>query len=295
MLELLPEEIELAQKIAYQKCLDRGGGKEPPYDPEAVVGEFWQAAEQVIAGRTPVEATIAAFYDRIIIPLFADITRTLEVTCHTEGADNHGSNFVGNGAVLSAIEAVAQFTDETTHAERQGFAEEAKNHHKGLNAETKKYLVPRHTPVDGSQLAMRFMKDYFGPPIATEKAFGVHITELIWAFRNAHLHAFYPFYRKTFGAKAICGGVGWLYLDPANRVGIRIQQLEADFDTHKEKLYKVEEDWFLICPQIVFVYFKRAVKALGSAIRNDEDTRRRFLDNWTRLAPSYGISSGESE
>jgi hypothetical protein len=193
MPDLIPEEIPLAQKLAHQKCLVRGGGKEPPYDLGAVVGEFWQAAGEVIAGRTPVEATIALFYDRVTIPLFADITRTLEVTCHTVGADNHGSNFVGNGAVLSAIEAISQFTDETTTAERQAFAEEAKKRHKGLDAEAKKYLSMRYTPVDGSQLAMRFMKSYFGPPIDMEKAFGVPIRELIWAFRNPHLHAFYPY------------------------------------------------------------------------------------------------------
>src|SRR5947209_3648493 len=51
MPELLAEDIPLAQKIAYQKCLEHGGGKEPPYDPEAAVGDFWRAAGEVIAQR----------------------------------------------------------------------------------------------------------------------------------------------------------------------------------------------------------------------------------------------------
>jgi hypothetical protein len=89
--------------------------------------------------------------------------------------------------------------------------------------------------------------------------------------------------------------VRWLYLDPVNRVGIRIQQLEADFDNHKGKLYKVEGDWFLICPQIVFVYFKRAVQALVRAVREDATIQKRFIDNWSRLSPSYGVGSGDSE
>lgn len=52
MADLIPEEIPLAQQIAYQKSLARGNGQTPPpYNPEATVGDFWQAAGEVIALR----------------------------------------------------------------------------------------------------------------------------------------------------------------------------------------------------------------------------------------------------
>lgn len=51
MPDLILEEIQLAQEIAYQKCLVRGGGHEPPYDPIAVHREFCEAAGNVIAQR----------------------------------------------------------------------------------------------------------------------------------------------------------------------------------------------------------------------------------------------------
>lgn len=52
MPDLTPEEIPQAQKIAYLKSLARGNGKDPPlYDPRAAIGDFWQAAGEVIAHR----------------------------------------------------------------------------------------------------------------------------------------------------------------------------------------------------------------------------------------------------
>jgi hypothetical protein len=51
MPDLTPNEYPQAEKLAYQKCLARGHGREPPYNPEAAVGDFWQAAGEVIAQR----------------------------------------------------------------------------------------------------------------------------------------------------------------------------------------------------------------------------------------------------
>ncbi len=52
MPDLAREEHALAQKLAYEKSLARGNGKEPPpFNPEASVGDFWQAAGEVIAQR----------------------------------------------------------------------------------------------------------------------------------------------------------------------------------------------------------------------------------------------------
>jgi hypothetical protein len=54
MLNLIPDEQPEAQRAAYLKSLARSNGQNPPpYDPEAAVGDFWQAAGEVIAKRPP--------------------------------------------------------------------------------------------------------------------------------------------------------------------------------------------------------------------------------------------------
>jgi hypothetical protein len=54
MPNLPPDEHPKAQKLAYLRSLARGNGQNsPPYDPEAAVGDFWQAAGEVIAKRLP--------------------------------------------------------------------------------------------------------------------------------------------------------------------------------------------------------------------------------------------------
>jgi hypothetical protein len=126
-----------------------------------------------------IETALASFNERLVVPLFADITRTLEVTCHKPGPENHGSNFVGNGAVLSGIETVAQFTDPTSESERESFVSDAKARYASLDANVKKYVSPRYSPIDGSQLAQGFMRDYFGDPIAQGKALDVSISTRI--------------------------------------------------------------------------------------------------------------------
>ena len=236
-----------------------------------------------------IETALASFNERLVVPLFADITRTLEVTCHKSGPENHGSNFVGNGAVLSGIETVAQFTDPTIESERESFVKEAKACHAGLVGNVKRLVSPRYSPIDGSQLAQEFMKDYFGEPIAQGKALGVPVRQLIWAFRNPHLHGFYPYYQKRFNDKLIAGAVDWMYLDANARVGITIEQLEKDFELHKQMLYTVSGDSIRICPQILFVYFKRAVAAYVTAIQLGGHVQTRFLENYKRLASSYGF------
>jgi hypothetical protein len=236
-----------------------------------------------------IETALASFNERLVLPLFADITRTLEVTCHKPGPENHGSNFVGNGAVLSGIETIAQFTDPTSDGERQSFVSDAKVCYATLDSNVKKYVSPRYSPIDGSQLAQSFMRDYFEEPVAQGRAFDVPLRELIWAFRNPHLHAFYPYYQKRFKSRLIAGAVDWMYLDFPKRVGITIEQLEKDFELHKQVLYTVEGDSIRICPQILFVYWKRAVAAFVAAIRRGGDVQTRFLENYRRLASSYGF------
>jgi hypothetical protein len=54
MPDLTPEEILLAQQIAYRKSLVRGNRRNPPpYNAEAAVGDFLEAAGEVSARRAP--------------------------------------------------------------------------------------------------------------------------------------------------------------------------------------------------------------------------------------------------
>jgi len=54
MANLPPDEHQEAQKLAYLKSLARGNGRNPPpYNLEAAVGDFCQAAGEVTAKRLP--------------------------------------------------------------------------------------------------------------------------------------------------------------------------------------------------------------------------------------------------
>lgn len=234
-----------------------------------------------------IERAIEDFREELLGPLFADIARTLEVTCHKSGEENHGNNFVGNAAVLSGIETLAQFVDPNPEEEQRVFREQAKEHYKSIDNEKKKFLTPRYSPSEGSELAKTFMKKYFCAPVFTKKEFGVPLYELIWAFRNPHMHAFYPYYQRTFNTKKVSGAVDWLYLDPGKRIGITIKQVEENFDARKQQLYRIEGDWFRICPQILFVFFKQAVDKFITEVCNDVDVQKRFCENCKRLAEFY--------
>jgi len=234
-----------------------------------------------------IQKEITDFHEKLVNPLFADITRTLEVTCHKAGDENHGSNFVGNAAVLSGIETLAQFVDPNAEEEQQAFRKQAKEHYESIDDEKKKYLMPRYSASEGSELAETFMKKYFCASVFQKRELGVPLYELIWAFRNPHMHAFYPYYQRTFNTKKISGAVDWLYLDPGKRIGITIMEVEENFDARKQQLYSIEGDWFRICPQILFVFFKRAVDKFIAEVRDIADVQKPFCQNYKRLAESY--------
>jgi hypothetical protein len=238
-----------------------------------------------------IQKAITDFREKLVNPLFADITRTLEVTCHKAGVENHGSNFVGNAAVLSGIETLSQFVDPNTEEEQRAFREQAKEHYESLDDGKKKYLTPRYRPSEGSELAKAFMKKYFCASVFQKKEFGVPLYELIWAFRNPHTHAFYPYYQKTFNTKKITGAVDWLYLDSDKRVGITIKEVEDNFDARKQQLYRVDGDCVRICPQILFVFFKQAVDKFIAEVLDVADVQKRFCRNYKRLTESYGFEA----
>jgi len=110
---------------------------------------------------------------------------------------------------------------------------------------------------------------------------------IIWAFRNPHLHAFYPYYQRTFNTKKVTGAVDWLYLDPDKRIGITIKEVEDNFDARKHQLYRIEGDWVRICPQILFVFFKRALDKFIAEVLEVLDVQKQFCQNYKRLAGVY--------
>lgn len=234
---------------------------------------------------------IADFNKKLIIPLFEDIRRTLEVTCHNSGNDNHGSNFIGNSIVLLGIETIAQFTDSSTEEDYKSFKKEANECYKSIEEEKQKYCIPKHSPSNGSDLAKSFMKEYFNKNIFQKKEFGVPLYEVVWAFRNEHMHSFYPYYKKTFNENSISGSVSWLYLDSNNRIGITIKELEDNFEQHKSKLYLIKDNNFCICPQILFVFFKQAVDEFIKKVDNSDDIYKKFHQNYKRLAQYYNFKA----
>ena len=233
--------------------------------------------------------TLGDFQRKFVDPLTADITRTLEVTCHKSGDENHGSNFIGNAVVLMGIEATSQFINPHSEEELNRFQEAAKQQHTNLESETKRYVTAKNCLTDGSQLAKIFMRDYFGAWFSERQEFGVPLHELIWAFRNPHAHAFYPFFCKTINDTEISGAVYWLYKNPTQRVGITIAEIENDFDPYIASLYAIKGNYFCICPQILFVFFKRAVKEFTNRVRNTGEVQTQFLENYKRLSGSYGF------
>lgn len=66
MADLTMEEIPKAKVIAYRKALARGNGVDPPpYDPEAVVADFWQAAGEIISRRAEGNDWRLPVFDRL--------------------------------------------------------------------------------------------------------------------------------------------------------------------------------------------------------------------------------------
>lgn len=232
-------------------------------------------------------AVLDDFQRKFVFPLTADITRTLEVTCHNSGKENHGSNFIGNTVVLMGIEATSQFINPHSEEELKHFLKAAKQQYAKLESKKKKYLSQRYSPKDGSQLAKQFMNEYFGAWFSGRKEFGVCLNELIWAFRNPHAHAFYPYYQKTINGKEISGAVDWFYKNRSRRFGITISEIESKFDSYMSRLYEVEGNCFRVCPQILFVFFKRAATEFVSRVRNNDQLQMQFLENYKRLSGLY--------
>lgn len=236
-----------------------------------------------------INAVLNDFQRKFVDPLTADITRTLEVTCHKPGEENHGSNFIGNTVVLIGIEATSQFTNPHSQEELNSFREEAKKQYKRLDSEPKEYLSPRHSITDGSQLAKQFMKNYFDAFFSEQTTLGEPLSELVWAFRNSHAHSFYPYYQKKFKDKLISGAVDWLYKKPDQRIGISISEIEGDFESHRSNLCRIEGHYFHVCPQILFVFFKRALTEFMNRVRSENEAQRQFLENYNRLSSDYGF------
>jgi hypothetical protein len=131
------------------------------------------------------------------------------------------------------------------------------------------------------------MKKYFDALFSEQTTLGVPLHELVWAFRNPHAHSFYPPYQKRFNKKLISGAVDWLYKEPVQRIGITISEIEGDFESHKPKLYKIEGNCFRVCPQILFVFFKRALTEFMNRVRSENEAQRQFLENCNRLSGVY--------
>ncbi len=224
-------------------------------------------------------------FDKKLIRVFReDIKRILEVTCYSSGPKNHGSNFIAILAILVSIETLSQFTNEKSEEELRHFKESAKGKYKILDKETRKFLFPRSAPENssGSHLSLSFIQQYFDP-IFSEKIFKEEsLADIIWKYRNPQAHGYYPFISNE-----LRGAVDWLF-DPVNeRKGVRIDKIKKEFHRYKKYLWQINNGWFRLCPQILFVYFEFAIDKYLEDLRTNEKSKNIFIKNYKRLAKQY--------
>jgi len=246
-----------------------------------------------------VKRALGEWRAKLRTPLFADITRTLEVTCYTSGKNNHGSNFIGNLVVLVAIETIAQFLVDY---DKEAFDAEVKKAQREIGALFKKplsnFFTPRQSPNggSGSDFAVQFLRDYMGQ--VDQKYADADVAKRLWRFRNPHAHAFYPFVDDT---SSLRGSVLWLYRKKRKRVGLRIGKLEKGLKRGKfarklEKHLAVIADragmsWFVSIPQILFVHLRQAVDLYEATVIRDRSVGDIFVKNYTRLSRAYDFAT----
>ena len=240
-----------------------------------------------------IELAIGEFTQKVISPLIADLTRNLEVTYGKTGEQNHGSKFIGNSVVLTGIETIGQFINPKSQAELESFVRDGKAAYKPLAAEQKRFVQARYAPDDalGSVLAKQFIKRFFHKRFSRKNpALGGPLIDVVWAFRNPHSHAFYPYVKRQFGSKEMNGGIMWLYKNK-KKTGISIKQIEANLSKFSRKLYRIKGNYIFVCPQILLVYFKHAIERFKGQIKRDRSVREVFLLNYRRLMPVYQFVS----
>lgn len=232
---------------------------------------------------------LSEFNGKLLCPLFHDITKVLEVTAPYCGIANHGANFAGMLCVLVGIETVSQFIVKMSSKDIDSENQKAKDLYQNLKS-GKKLLTYQRFP---KSEAKNFMKSCFDNVFKTKipKCDSAHLYELVWKFRNAHAHSFYPFIDEK---KRVYGAISWMYKNPMTKAGISLVELENDFAFHKHKLYSIQKDkkdedksCFAVCPHILFIYFKQACKDFIKKIENGDKEYDLFLQNYKRLASNY--------
>lgn len=111
---------------------------------------------------------------------------------------------------------------------------------------------------------------------------GQILADVIWKFRNAHTHSYYPFITDK-----IRGAVDWLYADPRNRIGVAIANVEANFNSYSNCLWGLSGEWLRLCPQILFVYFKKGINKYLDSVVADDEVGNIFIKNCENLAEVY--------
>ena len=229
---------------------------------------------------------IDKFREKLIKPACEDIRRILEITCSSSGSENHGPNFIALSAILIVIETISQFTNKIEKKDLNSFKKTAISKYEELDPNIKKFLLPRFMPEDsdGSRLAVTFIKNYFDD-IFSRPVNGCNgcLADIVWKYRNPQIHGYYPFISEK-----LRGSVLWLYKEPRNRMGVKIEEVEKEFDSYKNSLYGVEGEYFKLCPHILFVYFKFAIERYLDDIKEKpESIGDNFMKNYKRLADQY--------
>ncbi len=150
--------------------------------------------------------------------------------------------------------------------------------------------------------AKEFMKKYMeidkcvcADLVKVSPEFKQPLSELIWKFRNSHAHSFYP---ESEISDNIRGAVAWLYKNPHIKEGISMLEIEQNFELYQYKLVKIQKDdkdtnvvWLGVCPQVLFVYFKKGITNFLNAIEQDENVFKTFQRNFQNLSKKYDFEN----
>jgi hypothetical protein len=233
---------------------------------------------------------ISSFKGRLLNPLISDITRIMDITSGKSGPDNGGVNLTAMIIVLVAIETVSQFIIEE---DLESFKVNAKEEYKKLPSNLKKMFIERTLP-SGLFPPIQFIEKYFDSNFLeyTEIESNENLAKLIWKFRNAQAHSFYPFISMN-ESGTIRGRVNWVYCNPTSgRIGLSMNEIKELQRIKPQNIYGIEPGagntkWFAVSVQILFLHFILATERYLTKLEVDNAIFDIFFKNYLRLKDLY--------
>lgn len=234
---------------------------------------------------------IETFKTKLVDVICHDISRVLDITAESIGPQNSGVNLTAMVVVLIAIETIAQFNTDITEIEK--FVVRAKDRYSELESSDKELLINRYFPRNVYP-PIELMHEYFNAQFS-EKILSIDgeektLAEVIWKFRNAQAHGYFPFISKNHLVK---GRVNWVFENVKNRKGIKTSEIEnlVKEDPKQVPIYGIsgekEVNWVSISVQVVFVHFKLGVEKFLEDLKVNDDKYAIFEQNYEKNKELY--------